>query len=65
MTRKVIKKEITCPRCGGTGRVFNTAECVFTFGIAFILGAIDHRLKDVCPKCGGDGVVYRETIIEE
>lgn len=62
---KVIRKEITCPRCKGTGRVFDVSECVFTFGIAFVLGAIDHRLKDICPECDGEGTVYRKIVIEE
>lgn len=63
--KKVVKKEITCPRCKGTGRVFDPAECVFTFGISFVLGSIDPDLKDICPECDGEGTVYRETIIEE
>lgn len=60
-----MKQEVTCPKCKGKGRVFDVAECVFTAGIAFVLGAIDNHLKDICPKCGGTGSIYRKTIIEE
>lgn len=63
--RKIIRQEITCPKCKGKGHVFNVAECVFTFGIAFVLGAIDSNLKQICPQCDGKGTVYRKQIIED
>ena len=62
---KVIEKEVTCPKCKGTGRVFDIAECVFTAGISFIFGCIDSSLKDVCPKCEGSGTIYRKIKIKE
>lgn len=62
---RIIKQEITCPKCKGSGRVFDVAECVFTAGISFVLGAIDSNLKDVCPKCGGNGTVYRKIKIKD
>lgn len=60
---KLIKEEVLCPRCKGKGRIFDTAECVFT-GVSLILGILDSIFKDVCPKCNGKGIVYRKTIIE-
>ena len=62
---KIVKREITCPRCKGKGHVFDIAECVFTAGIAFVLGSIDSNLKNTCPKCDGDGYVYQKIIIKE
>ena len=62
---KIIRKELTCPRCKGKGTVFDVSECVFTAGISFILGMIDSRCKDVCPECDGRGIICRKTIIED
>lgn len=62
---KLIKEEVLCPRCKGKGRIFDTAECVFTGGISLILGILDSNLKDVCPKCNGKGIIYRKIIIEK
>lgn len=61
---KTIKQEVLYPCCKGKGHIFDAVECVFTFGIALILGALDSNLKDVCPQCGGKGIVYRKIIIE-
>ena len=64
--RKIIQQEITCPRCGGKGRIFDFAEGVCTLGITLLFGLFGPKyFKDVCPKCNGKGTVYKNTIIEE
>ena len=60
---KIIKNEVLCPRCKGTGRVSDITECVFTTGGSLISGASNLNLNHVCPKCNGKGIIYRKTII--
>lgn len=65
MKTKIIKEQITCPRCNGSGRVFDTEECIFTAGVSFVLGLIDDDFKDECPKCEGKGYIIKTTEIIE
>lgn len=36
---------IRCPKCKGNGRVYDTAEGIFTFGIITLFKFIDDDLK--------------------
>ena len=42
---------MTCPTCGGKGKVFDHTAGIMTFGWAYLLG------KETCPQCHGKGYI--------
>lgn len=61
MKEIIIEKE--CPKCKGNGVVLDPAECLFTGGIAFVLGLLDSRYRSTCPRCNGNGIIRHRKII--
>lgn len=62
---KILRRKIRCPKCKGSGRVYDPELGVFTFGIGTILQTLCRGLKDICPQCDGEGWIYEEIEIIE
>ncbi len=58
--------KVKCWKCGGKGWLYDHGAGIFTFGIGYLLQALDQVTGDVrwhpdqtCPICHGKG--YQET----
>lgn len=65
MGRRIIKKEMICPRCGGMGTVTDWEMGALTMGFALIAGLFSKDWRKECPLCKGKKIVTNTTIIEE
>lgn len=47
-----MSRRIKCPKCKGSGKVFDKFFAAMTFGVSVLLDD-----KDTCPRCNGKGYI--------